>query len=183
MTKKILLVALAVLAAVVVVFVIVVSIQPADFRITRSATMSAAPADVFAQVNDFHNWNAWSPWAKLDPAAKNSFEGPSSGEGAVFRWAGNDEVGEGSMTITESRPPELVGIRLDFLRPFEGTSNAEFTFKPVGDQTEVTWSMHGENNFIAKAFCMFMDMEKMLGDQFEQGLANLKSIVETKPSD
>jgi len=177
MLKKILIA----LAAIVVVFVGVVAMQPSDFRIVRTATMSAPAPAVFAQVNDFHNWEAWSPWAKLDPAAKNSFEGPSAGTGAIFRWAGNKEVGEGSMTITESRPSDLIRIKLEFLKPFAATNSAEFTFKPDGDQTAVTWSMAGKNKFISKAICLFMNMDKMVGGKFEEGLAAMKSIVEAAP--
>jgi len=177
MLKKILIA----LVAIVVVFLGVVAMQPSDFRIVRTATMSAPAPAVFGQVNDFHNWEAWSPWAKLDPAAKNSFEGPSAGIGAIFRWAGNKEVGEGSMTITESRPSDLIRIKLEFLKPFAATNSAEFTFKPDGDQTAVTWSMAGRNNFISKAICLFMNMDKMVGGKFEEGLAQMKSIVEAAP--
>ena len=169
------------LAVIVVVLVVVVAMQPSEFRIARSATISAAAPAVFAQVNDFHKWDAWSPWAKLDPAAKATFEGPSAGIGAIFRWAGNEEVGEGSMTITESRPSDLIRIKLEFQRPFAATNTAEFTFKPEGNQTAVTWSMEGKNNFIAKAMCLFMNMYKMVGGQFEKGLASMKSIVEAAP--
>ena len=168
----------AVLVAIVVVFVGVVAMQPSEFRISRSATISVPPGEVFAQVNDFHNWDAWSPWAKLDPAATNAFEGPSAGTGAKITWSGNDEVGEGTMTLTESRPNDLIRIQLDFVRPFEDTSTTEFTFKPEGDQTLVTWTMFGQQKFISKAVCLFINMDKMLGAQFEQGLANLKSVVE-----
>jgi hypothetical protein len=147
----------------------------------RSASVSAPAPTVFAQVNDFHKWEAWSPWAKLDPAAKATFEGPSAGIGAIFRWAGNKEVGEGSMTITESRPSDLIRIKLEFLKPFAATNRAEFTFKPQGDQTVVTWSMEGKNNFMAKAFCLFMNMDKMVGSQFEKGLANMKALAEAAP--
>jgi hypothetical protein len=177
MLKKILIA----LAVIVVVFVGVVAMQPSDFRIVRTVTMSAPAPAVFAQVNDFHNWEAWSPWAKLDPTAKNSFEGPSAGTGAIFRWAGNKEVGEGSMTITESRPSDLIRIKLEFLKPFAATNSAEFTFKPDGDQTAVTWGMAGKNNFISKAICLFMNMDKMVGGKFEEGLAAMKSIVEAAP--
>jgi hypothetical protein len=163
------------------VFVVVVAMQPSEFRIVRSATISAPAPAVFAQVNDFHNWEAWSPWAKLDPAAKAIFEGPRAGRGAIFRWAGNEEVGEGSMTITESRPSDLIRIKLEFLKPFEATNTAEFTFKPEGNQTAVTWSMEGQNNFIAKAVCLFMNMDKMVGGQFEKGLASMKSVTEAAP--
>ena len=168
-------------AAIIVVFVVVVALQPSEFRIVRSATISAPAPAVFAQVNDFHNWEAWSPWAKLDPAAKATFEGPSAGTGAIFKWAGNKEVGEGSMTITESRPSDLIRIKLEFLTPFEATNSAEFTFKPEGNRTAVTWSMEGKNNFIAKAVCLFMNIDKMVGGQFEQGLAQMKAVVEAAP--
>lgn len=175
MVKKILLG----LLAVVVVFLIVVAMQPNEYRIERSATLAAPPAEVFEQVNDLHKWEAWSPWAKLDPNAKNSFEGPESGEGAIFKWAGNDEVGEGKMTIVESRPNELVKIQLDFIKPFESTGNSEFTFKPEGENTEVTWAMYGKHSFMEKGICMFMNMDKMLGGNFETGLANMKKIGNT----
>jgi uncharacterized protein YndB with AHSA1/START domain len=172
----------AVITALLAGFVAYVAMQPAEFRITRSATMSAPAEEVFAQINNFHHWNDWSPWAKLDPAANNTFAGPTYGEGAVFKWSGNDEVGEGKMTITESRPGELVRIQLDFLRPMQDTSDTEFTFQEQGDQTVVTWTMSGEKkNFMCKAVCLFMDMDKMLGDQFEQGLASMKAIVEAEP--
>src|SRR6185369_1574441 len=180
--KKNLGIAAGALGALIVVFLIVVALQPGEFRITRSAAMSATPAKVFEVVNDFHNWEAWSPWAKLDPKATSVFEGPSSGEGAKFSWSGNDKVGEGTQTIVESKPAERIRIRLDFKRPMEDTSEAEFTFKPEGEQTLVTWSMHGKKNFVSKAFCMFMDMDKMVGGEFEKGLANLKEIVE-KPAE
>ena len=177
MVKKILIA----IAVIIVAFVVVVAIQPSEFRIVRSVTMSAPPPAVFAQVNDFHNWQAWSPWAKLDPAAKATFEGPPAGTGAIFKWAGNEEVGEGSMTITESRPSDLIGIKLEFLEPFEATNTAQFTFKSEGDQTTVTWSMEGQNNFIGRVVCLFMNMDKMVGGQFEQGLASMKSVVEAAP--
>jgi Polyketide cyclase / dehydrase and lipid transport len=170
--------ALIVLAAIVVVFIAVVAMQPSEFRVTRSAIVRAPAPDVFAHVNDFQNWQEWSPWAKLDPAAKASFEGPRAGTGAVFAWSGNDKIGEGRMTLTESRPSELIRIKLDFVKPMEGTSIAEFTFKPEGDQTAVTWTMTGHNNFIAKAFCLFISMDEMIGDQFEKGLAEMKVAAE-----
>jgi len=166
------------LAVVIIVFVVVVAMQPAEFRITRSATIAAPPADVFAQVNDFHHWEAWSPWAKLDPAAKNSFEGPSAGTGAIFKWSGNSQVGEGTMTMTESHPNDSIKITIDFARPMAGTNVAEFTFKPEGSQTVVTWSMTGRSNFVGKAFCLFVNMDKMVGGEFEKGLAQMKTVVE-----
>lgn len=174
MIRKILFCLVILIAALVVI----VAMQPADFRITRSAVMAAPPAAVFAQLNDFHNWQAWSPWAKLDPSAKNTFSGPSAGTGAGFAWSGNSEVGEGKMTITESRPDELILINLEFLKPFEAASTTEFTFRPEGGQTVVTWTMSGKNNFVGKAMSLLMNCDKMVGGQFEQGLANMKSLVE-----
>ena len=166
------------LVVILVVFVIIVATRPANFRVTRSTIISAPPAVVFAQVNDFHKWDAWSPWAKLDPAMKQTYEGAPSGVGAIYSWIGNKEVGEGRMTITGSRTNELIGIKLEFLKPFATVNTTEFTFTPGGDQTTVNWSMTGTNNFMAKAFCMFMNMDKMVGGDFEKGLAQMKSVAE-----
>ena len=118
----------------------------------------------------------------MDPQAKNTFEGPPSGPGAIFTWSGNKNVGEGRMTLMESRPGELVGIKLEFVRPFAGVSTAEFKFKTEGNQTVVTWSTIGQKNFIVKAMCLFMDMDKMIGAQFEKGLADLKALSEAATS-
>jgi Polyketide cyclase / dehydrase and lipid transport len=165
-------------AVIVVVFIVVVAMQPSVFRVARSATMSAPAPAVFAQVNDFHKWEAWNPWGKIDPAMKQTYEGAPAGIGAIYTWVGNKNVGEGRMTLTESRPSDLIRIKLEFFKPFAGTNIAEFTFKPEGNQTAVTWSMAGKNNFMAKAIHLFMNMDKMIGGQFEMGLAQMKSIVE-----
>jgi uncharacterized protein YndB with AHSA1/START domain len=165
-------------AALVVVLIGIIATQPSEFRVARTTTIAAPAPVVFAQVNDFHRWEAWNPWGKIDPAMKASHEGPPAGVGAAYAWSGNSEVGEGRMTVTESRPNELVRIRLDFLKPMAGTSTAEFTFRPEKDQTAVVWSMTGHNNFLAKAFCLFMNMDKMIGDQFEKGLAQMKAAAE-----
>ena len=171
---------LAVLAAIVLVLVVVIAMQPADFRVERSTSIAAPSADVFAQVNDLHKWEAWSPWAKLDPAMKQTYEGAAAGAGAIYSWNGDKNVGEGRMTITESRPSDLVRIKLEFMRPFAATHEAEFTFKAEGAQTVVTWIMTGKKNFITKAFGLVMSMDKMLGRMFEQGLAQMKAIVEAR---
>ncbi len=170
---------LAALFVLIVVLAGIIAMQPSTFSVTRSAKIAAPPAAVFAHVNDFRNWQAWSPWAKLDPNAKNTFEGPSTGEGAKFHWEGNDEVGEGEMTITESRPDELVLIKLEFIKPFASVCDTEFKFQPEGDQTVVTWTMSGPNTFMSKAKHLVMDMDQMVGGSFDEGLANLKSVVET----
>jgi uncharacterized protein YndB with AHSA1/START domain len=164
--------------ALVIVFAVAVGLQPSEFRVVRSTTIAALPAEVFARVNDFHNWEEWSPWTKLDPASKRTFDGPRAGAGAIFAWSGNDKVGEGRMTVTESHPNELIRIKLDFKRPFESTCTTEYTFKPEGKQTVVTWSMFGEKDFFSKVFCLFIDMDKVVGGDFEKGLAQMKAVTE-----
>jgi uncharacterized protein YndB with AHSA1/START domain len=175
MLKKILFALLGIIAALAVIVVL----QPSDFRISRSTTIAAPAATVFEQVNDFHKWEGWSPWAKLDPNMKQSHEGAPTGVGASYWWSGNDQVGEGRMTLTESRPSEMIRIKLEFLKPFAATNTAEFSFKPDGNQTTVTWSMFGSNNFMAKAFGIVMNMDKLVGADFEKGLAQLKTVAET----
>ncbi len=169
------------LAVIGVVLVIVVATRPSEFRVARTATIAAPAPAVFAQVNDFRKWEAWNPWAKLDPAMKQTYEGAPAGIGAIYTWAGNHEVGEGRMTLTESRANDLIRIRLEFLKPFKATNVGEFTFRPEGHQTAVTWSMTGQNNFMAKALHLFMNMDRMIGGQFEKGLAQMKSVVEAAP--
>jgi hypothetical protein len=174
MLKKILIA----VAVIVVVLAVIVVLQPSEFRVARSATISAPAPTVFAQVNDFHKWQAWNPWGQIDPAMKQTYEGPPAGTGAIYTWAGNNEVGEGRMTIIESRPSELIRVKLEFFKPFAATNTAEFTFKPEANQTAVTWSMFGDKNFMAKAIHLFINMDKMIGGQFEKGLAEMKSVVE-----
>jgi len=169
------------IAAVVVLFILVVLTRPSTFHIERSISMAAPPENAFAQVNDFHAWPDWSPWEKMDPQMKKTFEGPPSGVGAMYAWTGNDKVGEGKMTIEKSTAPSLVGIKLQFFKPFAATNTATFTFAPASEGTKVTWSMDGENNFVGKAFSMFMDMDKMVGGDFERGLASMKTLAESAP--
>jgi hypothetical protein len=166
------------LAIVAILFIVVIAGRPDDFTVTRSAKFTASPEKVFPHVNELRAWDAWSPWAKLDPNAKNAFEGPAAGVGAVMSWDGNKKVGAGRMTIIESRPSDLVRLKLEFLRPFKATNEAVFAFKSEGDQTDVTWSMSGKNNFFFKVFGLFMDCDKMVGKDFEKGLASLKSVAE-----
>ena len=166
------------IGAIVVILLIVVGMQPTDFQIQRSARIAAPAAIVFDQVNDLRKWEAWSPWDKIDPQLKRTYEGSPSGKGAIYRWVGNNKVGQGGMTIEESRPAELVKIKLEFVKPFTCTNAVNFTFKPQGDETEVTWTMTGKNNFMAKAMHLVMNMDKMVGGQFAQGLAQMKSVAE-----
>ncbi|HUR56417.1 MAG TPA: SRPBCC family protein [Opitutaceae bacterium] len=175
MLKKILLG----LAVAIVVFCIIVAFQPAEYRVVRTASIAAPPAVVFSQVNDFHRWDAWSPWAKLDPNMKTTHAGPAAGKGAVYTWTGNSDVGEGRMTILESQPSERVRIQLDFIKPFESSAENAFAFKGEGNQTAVTWTMTGHKNFLSKAVCMFMNMDKMVGGDFERGLAQLRTVAES----
>lgn len=170
--------ALIAVAVVFAGFAAVVATRPAEFRIERSATIQAPAEAVFANVNTLKRWDAWSPWAKLDPQAKHTFEGPEAGVGAVYAWAGNDKVGEGKMTITESTPTTSVKLQLDFVKPWASTNWAEFTFTAEGTGTKVTWAMHGKNNFASRAFGLFVNMDKMIGGDFEQGLAQLKTMTE-----
>jgi uncharacterized protein YndB with AHSA1/START domain len=161
------------LAAVIAIFLIVVATRPADFRVERSAALAASPAALFEHVNDHHKFAVWNPFLKLDPNVKNTYSGAASGVGAVCSWEGNSDVGAGSCTIIESKPGELVRCRMDWKRPMEGTATVDFTFKPEGDKTVVTWAMYGKNNFMGKIVSVFMDCDKICGPQFEKGLADL----------
>ncbi len=165
---------------VIVLLVTVVAMRPADFRIARTVTMAAPAARIFPHVNDFHQWQTWSPYDKRDPDMKRTYEGAASGVGAVYGWNGDDNVGEGRSTIVESIEPELIRIKLEFFRPFKGTNLGEFTFQPNGSGTAVTWALDGKYNFMTKAMGLVMSMDKMIGGDFEQGLASLKVIVEQK---
>ena len=179
--KKILLGIVIVVVVLVVGFACVVALQPSHYHVERSAIMNAPAAVVFAQVNDFHKWEGWSPWAKLDPAMKHNYEGAPAGSGAIYSWAGNSQVGEGRMTITESHPSDLVKIKLEFIKPWAATNATNFMFKSQGSQTAVTWTMDGDNNFVGKAFGLFMNMDKMIGNDFEKGLSQMKSVAESAP--
>lgn len=161
------------LAAAVVVLAVIIQTRPSEFKVARTATIAAPAPVVFGLVNDFRKWPQWSPYEKLDPAMKKTYEGQPAGNGASYTWAGNSQAGEGRATIVDSKPNELIRIRLDFEKPFPGTAYATFTFKPEGDKTEVTWALNGESNFVTKAVHMVLDMDKMVGGQFEEGFVDL----------
>ena len=173
MIKKIIIGILAIVA----IFLAFVATRPSDFRVERSATLSASPAALFDNVNDHHKFAVWNPFMKLDPNVKNTYSGPDSGVGAVCSWDGNRNVGAGSCTIIESKPAELVRMRMDWKRPMEGTATVDFTFKPQGDKAVVTWAMYGKNNFMGKLMSVFMNCDKMCGPQFEKGLADLGKVA------
>jgi hypothetical protein len=171
---------LGIIAAVIVVLVVVVAMQPPTFRVTRSAVIAASPVRVFEEVNDLHRWEAWSPWQKLDPNMTQTYDGPQAGVGSAMAWSGNGKAGQGRMSITESRPAELVRLAIEFIRPFRANHAAEFTFEPVGGgaETRVNWNMSGDKNFMSKVFGMIMNMDKLIGADFEKGLAQLKTITQ-----
>ena len=169
---------LTILAFLIVLFFAYIATRPSDFRIERSLAMAAQPAVVFGHVNDLHRWDAWSPWAKLDPQMKVTYSGPAAGVGAVHAWTGNKKVGEGRMTITQSEPVKRIVLKLEFIKPFTATNMTEFTFTPQGGGTLVNWAMTGRNNFMMKLFGVLMNMDKMIGKDFEKGLAALKTVGE-----
>ena len=166
------------LGALLALLLIVISLQPATFHVERSITIAAPPEAAFAQVNDFHAWGAWSPWEKLDPAMKRTYDAAPAGVGAKYAWVGNKDVGEGRMTIEKSDPGRLISVKLEFLKPFEATNTATFTFEKTSEGNKTTWAMDGNNHFISKAMSLVMDMDKMIGPDFERGLASLKTAAE-----
>ena len=174
MLKKVLLafvLAVAVLAA-------IVALQPGEYHVERSAAIAAPPAAVFPLIGDFHQWDAWSPWAKLDPAMKLEIAGQPCSAGTTYTWSGNDKAGAGKMTMTECRPNEKVGVDLAFTKPYTSDATLDFTLKPQAEGTAVTWAMTGRSNFMLKAVGLFASMDKMVGPDFEKGLAQLKSAAE-----
>jgi Polyketide cyclase / dehydrase and lipid transport len=151
--------------------------RPSEFRISRSRIVAAPPHVVHGYVHDFHKWREWSPWERLDPSLKREYSGAPAGPGAVYSWSGNRQVGEGRMTITDSRVPQSLTLRLEFIKPWAATNFAHFDFVPGTAGTNVTWTMAGRNNFMAKAFGLFIDMDKMVGSYFEKGLEDLDAVA------
>lgn len=157
---------------------ILAAFKPDTFRIQREASIKAPPEKIFALINDFNRWGAWSPWEKKDPAMKRTFGATTSGKGAVYAWEGNKDVGQGRMQIAESVPSSKVALNLDFVKPFEAHNLVVFTLEPKGDATNVTWAMQGHTPYFAKIIHVFVNMDKMVGKDFEAGLANLKAAAE-----
>ncbi len=166
------------LAFIAIILIVVLAGQPCEFTVSRSIKISAPPEKIFPHVNDLHQWNNWSPWAKLDPNAKVTFSGPDAGVGEGMRWEGNSKIGVGKMTIVDSQPNSVIRLRLDFEKPILVTNTAEFSFLSDDRQTLVTWAMAGKNSLGGKIFGLFCNFEKMIGDKYEEGLANLKSVTE-----
>ncbi len=155
--------------------------KPDTFRLSRAAGIQAPPEIVFALINDFQRWRAWSPWEEKDPALRRTYSDPASGQGATYAWEGNKDVGKGSMRIAESDPARKIVLNLDFEKPFEAHNMVEFALEPVGEGTQVTWTMHGPTPYFAKLIHVFIDMDKMVGKDFETGLAKLKAAAEAQP--
>jgi uncharacterized protein YndB with AHSA1/START domain len=167
-----------VLAVAIAIILILAATRPDTFSIQRAATIKAPPEKIFAVISDFHQWGSWSPWENRDPAMQRSFSGANSGRGAVYAWDGNKNVGSGRMEILDVSVPSKIVIKLDFLKPFEAHNIAEFTMLPQGDATNLTWAMHGPLVFMAKVMHVFINMDNMIGKDFEAGLANLKRLTE-----
>jgi uncharacterized protein YndB with AHSA1/START domain len=165
-------------AVVIVVVLILAATKPDTFSVQRAATVTSPPERIFAAISDFRQWGAWSPWENKDPAMTRSFGGAASGRGAVYAWDGNKNVGSGRMEILEASSPSKVVIKLDFLKPFEAHNTAEFTMLPQGDVTDVTWVMHGPAVLMSRVMQVFINMDRMIGKDFEVGLANLKKLTE-----
>lgn len=174
MLKKILIVLVLAVAGVL----LYAATKPDTFQVQRRATIAAPPERVFALIDDFHRWGEWSPWEKLDPAMTRTFAGPASGTGAVYAWKGNKDVGQGRMEITESTPPGQIAIKLDFIEPMESNNVTEFVLAPKDGGTEVTWTMRGPSPYLTKVMDTVVGMDRLIGKDFEAGLANMKAAAE-----
>ena len=167
-----------VLAIAIAILLILAATKPDTFTVQRATTVKAPPETIFPLINDFHQWGSWSPYETKDPAMKRSYRGAASGSGAVYAWQGNKNVGSGRMEILDASAPSKIVIKLDFFTPFEGHNTAEFTMLPQGDAINLTWVMHGPLVFMAKVMHVFINMDRMVGKDFEIGLANLKKLTE-----
>jgi hypothetical protein len=167
-----------VLAIVIAIVLMLAATKPNTFSVQRATTVKAPPERIFPLINDFHQWGSWSPYESKDPAMKRSYSGAADGRGAVYGWEGNKNVGSGRMEILDTSEPSKIVIKLDFFTPFEGHNTAEFTMLPQGDATNLTWLMHGPAPFMSKVMQVFINLDKMIGKDFEIGLANLKRLTE-----
>jgi len=182
MLKRIALTLFLVITLAIVAVLSIAATRPATFHVERSLSMAAPPDAVFAVLNDFHRFHEWSPWQKLDPAMKATFDGPPTGVGASYSWIGNKDVGEGRMTILSATPASSLTQKLEFMKPFESTCAVRFTIAPENEGSRVTWGIDGNNNYVSKIMCLFVSMDAMMGKDFESGLANLKQVAEAEPA-
>ena len=166
------------LAALIVIVAGIIATRASTFRVERTTRIDAPLDVVFALVNDLHAWDRWSPWAHLDPSMKLTYGGPPAGTGATYHWIGNDKVGEGDMRITESKSPQLVVLRLEFIKPMASVNRTDFTFKPDGTGTKVDWVLTGPLDFMGKGMDLFVGMDRMIGPDFEKGLASMRREAE-----
>lgn len=171
-----------VLVALVATVLAIAATRPDTFRVRRTATIAAPPEQIYALIHDFHAWSAWSPYEKLDPAMMRTHGGAAAGVGAVYAWESRGKAGVGRMEITDVSPAERVTIRLDFETPFRSSNTTEFTLEPRGAATRVTWAMHGPSPFVTRVFGLFFDMDRLIGGDFETGLANLRTLAERQPA-
>ena len=169
-----------ILVVLVMALLVFAATKPDTFTVQRMATINAPADSIYPHIIDFRRWNAWSPWERLDPSMRKSISGAPSGKGAVYAWQGNSDVGQGRMEITEANPPSKVEIKLDFTEPWESTNQTVFTLEPMGNATNVTWTMQGPNQYLGKLMSVFVDMDKMIGKDFERGLTSLKAISEKR---
>jgi uncharacterized protein YndB with AHSA1/START domain len=167
-----------VLGLAVAIVLILAAAKPGSFSVQRAITVKAPSERIFPLINDFHQWKSWSPYENKDPAMKRSYSGAASGKGAIYGWEGNKNVGSGRMEILDASMPSKIVIKLDFFTPFEGHNTAEFTMLPQGDATNVTWLMHGPASLMSKVMQVFMNLDHMIGKDFEAGLVNLKNLAE-----
>ena len=166
-----------ILAIAIAAVLILAATKPTTLRVQRSVSIKAPPEGIFPLISDFHQWLTWSPYEQKDPAMKRTYGGAERGKGAVYAWDGNNNVGAGHMEILEASTPSKLRIKLDFERPFEGHNTAEFTFVPQGDATLVTWAMYGPAPFMSKVMQVFINMDNMIGKDFEAGLVSLKKLT------
>ena len=166
------------IAVLLAALLIYAATKPDSFRIERTTAIKAPPEKIFVLINDFHQWESWSPWEKIDPALKRTYSGAASGKGAVYEWNGNKDIGQGRMEIVESSPSSKIVLNLDFVTPFEAHNFVEFSLSAEGDSTTVTQAMYGPSPYISKLMTIFFSMEKMVGDKYEEGLDNLKKLAE-----
>lgn len=179
MMKKVLKKIAIVVVGLVLAVLAFATTKPSTLHVERSTVIQAPPDAIRPLINDFHNWTSWSPYEKRDPALKRTFRGTPAGKGAVYEWNGNSEVGSGRMEILDTTPSST-RIKLDFIEPFEGHNTAEFSLEPAGNATTVRWSIDGPNTYLSKVMCVFIDMDQMIGKDFEAGLANMKAVSESK---
>jgi uncharacterized protein YndB with AHSA1/START domain len=173
------------LIAIVVVLILIIATllgyaatRPKTFKVQRSTTIQAPAEKVFTLINDFHNWPLWSPWEKLDPAMKKTISGAPTGKGAIYEWEGNSKAGKGRMEIVDSNAPSRMDIKLDFEKPFRSNNRTEFLLAPQGSATQVTWTMTGPSAFMMRLMGIFMNMDNMIGKDFDAGLAGIKALAE-----